>query len=114
MKRLFIDRVAEASRFTKKDTEIILNEFFRQVRIYCREAPVESRFTLAGFISFRIKERIKTNARNPKTNEPITLPPAKLVKTKITESFFNYVNADVVPEDIVVDEDEYDDAIEDK
>ena len=112
MKRRFINKVAKAAHFTQGDTEIILNEFFKQAKIHCRNMEEGDVFTLGGFLTFRASKRDAKKWVSPANGETYILPEAKVIRVKPTESFMKYINADVVPEEIIEEEEEYDDAIE--
>jgi nucleoid DNA-binding protein len=98
MKKYFIDTVAEKQNFSKGDVELILKEFFKQFKEYCRLMEPGEKFTLSGFMKVEAQARMKKTGRNPKTGEVHILPPAKNIKLKATPAFFHYVNADFVQE----------------
>ena len=66
--------VAEKTGMTKKDTQIILQGILEEIAASMeRQEPVQ----LVGFGAFEVQERRGRVGRNPKTKEPITIPPTK-------------------------------------
>ncbi|GIV57480.1 MAG: DNA-binding protein [Rhodothermaceae bacterium] len=66
-----IDRVAAGTGLTKIETEAVVNGFLTVLRsALCAGERVD----LRGFGSFRVQHRAARQARNPRTNEKITVP----------------------------------------
>ncbi len=99
MKNMFIDEIAEAQNFAKKDVECILKEFFKQFREHCREMEPDEEFLIKGYFKVQAQTRKKKTGRNPKTGAIHTLPPAKNIKIKVTPAFFAYVNSEELYDD---------------
>ncbi|MBD2249254.1 HU family DNA-binding protein [Nostoc sp. FACHB-888] len=83
-----VDAVAAKTNITKKQTDEIISAFLSVVT----EAVANGdKVTLVGFGSFERRERSEREGRNPKTNEPMTIPatrvpafsPGKLFKEKV-------------------------------
>jgi DNA-binding protein HU-beta len=83
-----VDAVAAKANVTKKQADQIISAFLEVVT----EAVANGeKVTLVGFGSFERRERSEREGRNPKTNEPMTIPatkvpgfsPGKLFKEKV-------------------------------
>ncbi|MBW4429145.1 MAG: HU family DNA-binding protein [Nostoc desertorum CM1-VF14] len=70
-----VDAVAAKTNITKKQADEIISAFLSVVT----EAVAEGeKVTLIGFGSFERRERSEREGRNPKTNEPMTIPATKV------------------------------------
>lgn len=70
-----VNKIAEKSGLTKKDSEKALNSIIEGVE----EALVNSdKVQLVGFGSFEVKQRAARKGRNPKTMEEIDIPESKV------------------------------------
>jgi DNA-binding protein HU-beta len=70
-----VDAVAAKANVTKKQADEIISAFLEVVT----EAVAHGeKVTLVGFGSFERRERSEREGRNPKTNEPITIPATKV------------------------------------
>lgn len=66
-----VEEVARAAELTKKDSEVIVDEVFRNIiQALNRGEKIE----LRGFGSFRVRQRDARRGRNPKTGEPVDIP----------------------------------------
>ncbi|MHC0067665.1 HU family DNA-binding protein [Nostoc sp. UIC 10890] len=66
-----VDAVAAKANVTKKQADEIISAFLSVVT----EAVANGeKVTLIGFGSFERRERSEREGRNPKTNEPMTIP----------------------------------------
>ncbi|MBS3874167.1 MAG: HU family DNA-binding protein [Firmicutes bacterium] len=74
-KSQLIDVVKQKTDLTKKDIEVIVNTVFECVE----EALVEGdKVAIAGFGTFAVRARVERRGRNPKTQEEIVVPAAKV------------------------------------
>ncbi|MBS4055531.1 MAG: HU family DNA-binding protein [Thermaerobacter sp.] len=74
-KSQLIDVVKQKTDLTKKDIEVIVNTVFECVE----EALVEGdKVAIAGFGTFAVRARAERRGRNPKTQEEIVVPAAKV------------------------------------
>ena len=72
-----ISKVAEKTDSTKKDAEKFVNAVFDSIQ----EALVAGdKVQLVGFGAFEAKQRAERMGRNPRTNEPMPIKAAKVVK----------------------------------
>lgn len=70
-----IDKMAEKSGLTKKDSEKALSALLDSVE----EALINSeKVQLVGFGSFEVKQRAARKGRNPQTMEEINIPESKV------------------------------------
>ncbi|MFW9257553.1 HU family DNA-binding protein [Nostoc sp. CALU 546] len=70
-----VDAVASKTNITKKQADEIISAFLSVVT----EAVANGeKVTLVGFGSFERRERSEREGRNPKTNEPMTIPATKV------------------------------------
>ncbi|CDD04810.1 MAG: HU family DNA-binding protein [Ruminococcus sp.] len=69
-----IDIVAEKADLKKKDAEAAVNAVFAAIEKDLKEG---GKIQIAGFGSFKVKERSARVGRNPKTLEQINIPASK-------------------------------------
>jgi integration host factor subunit beta len=66
-----VEEVARAAELTKKDSEVIVEEVFKNIiQALNRGEKIE----LRGFGSFRVRQRDARRGRNPKTGAPVDIP----------------------------------------
>lgn len=66
-----VEEVARAAELTKKDSEVIVEEVFKNIiQALNRGEKIE----LRGFGSFRVRQRDARRGRNPKTGDPVDIP----------------------------------------
>lgn len=70
-----VSAMAEKSGLSKKDCEAALNAMTEAVTDALKE---DDKVQLVGFGSFEAKKRAARMGRNPRTNEPVEIPAAKL------------------------------------
>ena len=73
-KATLIEIVAESAGLKKKDAEAAVNAVFGAIE---NELATGGKVQIAGFGSFKVKERAERVGRNPKTKEKITIPASK-------------------------------------
>ena len=74
-----IDKIAEKSGLSKKDSEKALSAILDSVK----EALIGSdKVQLIGFGSFEVKQRAARKGRNPRTMEEIDIPESKIPSFK--------------------------------
>ena len=66
-----VDKLAKKSDLTKKNAEVILNAFIETIKEGLAE---DGKIQLVGFGTFEVKHRKERTARNPRTQEEITIP----------------------------------------
>lgn len=94
-----VEEVARAAELTKKDSEVIVDEVFKNIiQALNRGEKIE----LRGFGSFRVRQRDARRGRNPKTGEPVDIPaksvpyfkPGKELKELINDGAAGAAEAD--------------------
>ena len=69
-----VDVVSAKTGMKKKDAEAAVNAMFKAIET---ELATGGKVQIAGFGSFKVKERAERVGRNPKTKETITIPASK-------------------------------------
>ena len=67
-----VDDVANAAELTKKDAERLVEIVFESIIESLNQGE---KIELRGFGSFRVRERGARRGRNPKTGQPVSIPP---------------------------------------
>ena len=73
------------SRDMEKIFEIIFHEFTKAL---CRDENIEIR----GFGTYKIAKRKARIGRNPKNSQLVKIPEKKMIKWKMSKTFFNRLN----------------------
>ena len=73
-KTQLIAAVAEAASISKKDAETAVSAVIASIT---NSLAAGEKVQIAGFGSFKVKERAERVGRNPKTKETITIPASK-------------------------------------
>lgn len=84
-----VDVVAKDANTTKKDAETVINVAMEAI-IKC--VAQGERVTLVGFGTFEARERKARTGRNPKTNEPLSIPARRVASFKVGKEFAEAVN----------------------
>ena len=66
-----VEEVARAAELTKKDSEVVVDEVFKNIISALNRGE---KIELRGFGSFRVRQRDARRGRNPKTGEPVDIP----------------------------------------
>ncbi|MBG1243236.1 HU family DNA-binding protein [Nostoc sp. NZL] len=70
-----VDAVAAKANVTKKQADEVISAF---LSVVTEAVPNGEKVTLIGFGSFERRDRSEREGRNPKTNEPMTIPATKV------------------------------------
>jgi DNA-binding protein HU-beta len=70
-----VDAVAAKANVTKKQADEIISAF---LEVVIEAVANGEKITLVGFGSFERRERSEREGRNPKTNEPMTIPATRV------------------------------------
>lgn len=103
-----VEEVARAAELTKKDSEVIVDEVFKNIiQALNRGEKIE----LRGFGSFRVRQRDARRGRNPKTGEPVDIPAKSVPYFKPGKELKELINdgAPGAPDAEDADDDELDD-----
>ncbi|MEH2041559.1 HU family DNA-binding protein [Nostoc sp.] len=70
-----VDAVAAKTNITKKQADEVISAF---LSVITEAVANGEKITLVGFGSFERRDRSEREGRNPKTNEPMTIPATKV------------------------------------
>lgn len=84
-----VDTIAASTGLTKVETEAVINGFMETVKDAMKRGE---KIELRGFGSFKVVKRAERVARNPRTNEEVTVPERYVPTLKISRQFMNEVN----------------------
>ena len=70
-----VDKVADKTGLTKKDSNAAVEAVFDSIQEYLAE---EEKVQLIGFGTFEVRERAARKGRNPQTGEEIQIPATKV------------------------------------
>ena len=79
-KSTLIETVAQAASLKKKDAEAAVNAVFDTLT---SELAKGEKIQLAGFGTFKVKERSERVGRNPKTRQEIKIPASKAPASQV-------------------------------
>jgi|SRR5262244_3563900 len=107
-----VEEVARAAELTKKDSEVIVEEVFKNIiQALNRGEKIE----LRGFGSFRVRQRDARRGRNPKTGAPVDIPAKRVPYFKPGKELKELINAQADGDGFAVydDDDDDDDDVDD-
>lgn len=85
----FINRFAEETTWTKKDSEFAINTAIKVISDFLAEGE---KLALVGFGTFEVVERAARQARNPQNGNAILVPACKVPKFKSSKNLKELVN----------------------
>ena len=88
-KQELISKIAEETKLTKKDVDLVLKSFTSEVT---KAMAGGEDLVLPGFGTFTVSERAERMGRNPSTGESITIPAAKMPKLKFGKAVKDLIN----------------------
>ena len=84
-----INKISKEMNVSKQEAQTGVNLFFQTIK----EALVKGEeIELRGFGSFRFRNRGARAGRNPRTGEPVEVPPKKVLYFKPSKSLKNMIN----------------------
>jgi len=84
-----INKIAKEMSISKQEAETGVNLFFQTIKeAILRGEEIE----LRGFGSFRFRKRNSRSGRNPRTGEPVNVPPKKVLYFKPSKILKNMIN----------------------
>lgn len=84
-----INKIAKEMNISKQEAEAGVNLFFQTIK----EAILKGEeIELRGFGSFRFRKRGARAGRNPRTGEPVEVPPKKVLYFKPSKLLKNMIN----------------------
>jgi len=84
-----INRIAQEMDISKQDAEMGVNLFFETIKDALQRGE---EIELRGFGSFRFRTRDARAGRNPRTGEPVQVPPKKVLYFKPSKLLKNMIN----------------------
>jgi DNA-binding protein HU-beta len=84
-----VDIVAKDAGTTKKDAEQVINKMMETI---IKSVATGDKVTLVGFGTFEARNRKARTGRNPKTNEPLSIPAKRVPGFKVGKEFSEAVN----------------------
>ena len=85
-----INRIAEEMDISKQEAETGVNLFFETIKDALQRGE---EIELRGFGSFRFRTRDARAGRNPRTDEPVLVPPKKVLYFKPSKLLKNMINS---------------------
>ena len=99
-----VEEVAKAAELTKKDSEVIVDEVFKNI---IQALNSGDKIELRGFGSFRVRKRDARRGRNPKTGEPVDIPAKTVPYFKPGKELKELINGKPIGDE---PDDDFDDA----
>jgi integration host factor beta subunit len=84
-----INRIAQEMEISKQEAETGVNLFFETIKDALQRGE---EIELRGFGSFRFRSRDARAGRNPRTGEPVQVPPKKVLYFKPSKLLKNMIN----------------------
>ena len=84
-----IENVAAAAGIKKKEAELAVNSVFASLQNALSEGD---KVQIAGFGTFKVKERKERTGKNPRTGEALVVPAAKIPAFVPAKNFKDSVN----------------------
>jgi nucleoid DNA-binding protein len=84
-----ISNIAQEMNVSKQEAETGVNLFFQTIKEAIQRGE---EIELRGFGSFRFRERGARAGRNPRTGEPVEVPPKKVLYFKPSKLLKNIIN----------------------
>ena len=84
-----VNKISKEMNISKQDAETGVNLFFQLIKEAIQK---EEEIELRGFGSFRFRERGARSGRNPRTGEPVHVPPKKVLYFKPSKLLKNLIN----------------------
>lgn len=84
-----VNKLAEEMNISKQEAETGVNFFFKAIKDAIQRGE---EIELRGFGSFRFRQRDARSGRNPRTGEPVHVPPKKVLYFKPSKILKNMIN----------------------
>ena len=84
-----VNKLAEEMNISKQEAETGVNLFFKAIKDAIQRGE---EIELRGFGSFRFRQRDARSGRNPRTGEPVQVPPKKVLYFKPSKILKNMIN----------------------
>jgi len=84
-----INKIAQEMEISKQEAEAGVNLFFETIKSALQRGE---EIELRGFGSFRFRTRGARSGRNPRTGEPVQVPPKRVLYFKPSKILKNMIN----------------------
>ena len=84
-----INKIAKEMNISKQEAESGVNLFFQTIKEALERGE---EIELRGFGSFRFRQRQARSGRNPRTGEPVNVPPKKVLYFKPSKLLKSIIN----------------------
>jgi len=84
-----VDRVYEKVGFTRQQAAEAVDVVFHEIKEVLGQGE---NVRIVGFASFNLRDKKARNARNPKTGEPITIQPRRVLSFKPSKQLLTITN----------------------
>jgi integration host factor subunit beta len=84
-----VNKIAKEMNISKQDAELGVNLFFDTIKEALKRGE---EIELRGFGSFRFRERGARSGRNPRTGDPVQVPPKKVLYFKPSKLLKDLIN----------------------
>jgi integration host factor subunit beta len=84
-----VNKLSEEMNISKQEAETGVNLFFKAIKDAIQRGE---EIELRGFGSFRFRQRDARSGRNPRTGEPVLVPPKKVLYFKPSKILKNMIN----------------------
>jgi integration host factor beta subunit len=84
-----VNRIAQEMNISKQEAETGINLFFQTIKEALQRGE---EIELRGFGSFRFRQRSARSGRNPRTGDPVQVPPKKVLYFKPSKLMKNQIN----------------------
>ncbi len=85
-----INSVAEKAEISKKDADLAVKAVFDSIKETLKDG---GKVQLVGFGTFEVRQRSERQGRDPRTNNPITIPASKVPAFKAGKALKEEINA---------------------
>ena len=86
-----VEEIANSTGLTKKDTALAVDHLITAVKDALRDGR---HIEIRGFGTFKVKQRKARTARNPRTGDPVQLPPRKVAVFKVSKELKDRISQD--------------------
>ena len=84
-----VNKIAEGTGLTKVETQAVIDGFLAMLKFALKQGD---RIELRGFGTFKTVTRQERSARNPATNEPMTVPEHDTAVFRASKELKKYLN----------------------
>jgi integration host factor subunit beta len=84
-----VNKISQEMNISKQEAETGVNLFFQAIKDALKKGE---EIELRGFGSFRFRERGARSGRNPRTGDPVQVPPKRVLYFKPSKLLRNQIN----------------------